>query len=125
LPLRRGLGIIFKLRLIIQKEADFSRVKKTRFSVHFSLLKFRILSPWRLVTGTVVLPLQGFPAKNLWLMRSFYLEYSQNANMHLLGAEVRNPILHPMGTEFRVLHCHRCAFMVAARVLKCDFLNRT
>jgi predicted nuclease of restriction endonuclease-like (RecB) superfamily len=31
---------------------------------------------------------QGFSARNLWLMRGFYVEYSSNPNLHPLGAEL-------------------------------------
>jgi len=32
---------------------------------------------------------QGFSARNLWLMRSFYIEYSQSEFLHPAGAEIR------------------------------------
>ena len=44
---------------------------------------------------------QGFSARNLWLMRSFYIEYSQNSNLQLVGAEIQNTILHPLGAEIQ------------------------
>jgi predicted nuclease of restriction endonuclease-like (RecB) superfamily len=44
---------------------------------------------------------QGFSARNLWRMRSFYLEYSQNAILPPMGAEIPNSNLHPMGAEIR------------------------
>ncbi|MCL2805457.1 MAG: PDDEXK nuclease domain-containing protein, partial [Treponema sp.] len=31
---------------------------------------------------------QGFSARNLWLMRSFFIEYSQKVNLHPMGAEI-------------------------------------
>ena len=34
--------------------------------------------------------IHGFSARNIWLMRSFYIEYSQNSNLHSLGAEIRS-----------------------------------
>jgi hypothetical protein len=42
---------------------------------------------------------QGFSARNLWLMRSFYIEYSQSAILHPTGAEIQNQNLNPTGTE--------------------------
>jgi predicted nuclease of restriction endonuclease-like (RecB) superfamily len=42
---------------------------------------------------------QGFSARNLWLMRSFYIEYSQSSNLCLSGAEMRNSNLQPLGAE--------------------------
>ena len=42
---------------------------------------------------------QGFSARNLWLMRSFFIEYSQNAIMHPMGTELQNSNLHPLGAE--------------------------
>jgi predicted nuclease of restriction endonuclease-like (RecB) superfamily len=42
---------------------------------------------------------QGFSARNLWLMRSFYIEYSQNTNLQPLGAELQNTNLYPSGAE--------------------------
>ncbi|MDR1579442.1 MAG: PDDEXK nuclease domain-containing protein [Synergistaceae bacterium] len=44
---------------------------------------------------------QGFSARNLWLMRSFYIEYSQNANLQPSGAEIRDSNLYPSGAEIR------------------------
>jgi predicted nuclease of restriction endonuclease-like (RecB) superfamily len=44
---------------------------------------------------------QGFSARNLWLMRSFYLEYSQGKFLHPSGTETQEPILHPSGAEFK------------------------
>ena len=42
---------------------------------------------------------QGFSARNLWLMRSFYIEYSQSAILHPSGAEIQNLKLNPLGAE--------------------------
>jgi predicted nuclease of restriction endonuclease-like (RecB) superfamily len=42
---------------------------------------------------------QGFSARNLWLMRSFYLDYSQGEFLQPLGAEIQKPNLHPSGAE--------------------------
>jgi hypothetical protein len=42
---------------------------------------------------------QGFSARNLWLMRSFYIEYSQNTNLHPMGAEIQKSNLYPSGAE--------------------------
>ena len=42
---------------------------------------------------------QGFSARNLWLMRNFYLEYSQQANLQPSAAEIQNSILPPMVAE--------------------------
>ena len=42
---------------------------------------------------------QGFSTRNLWDMRSFYLEYSQNANLSPLVGENDNVNLHPSGAE--------------------------
>ena len=52
---------------------------------------------------------QGFSARNLWRMRTFYIEYSQFAilppsvaeipNLHLSGAEIQPPNLQPMMAE--------------------------
>ena len=33
--------------------------------------------------------ISGFSARNIWNMRSFYLEYSQNVNLQPLVAEIR------------------------------------
>ena len=70
---------------------------------------------------------QGFSARNLWLMRRFYVEYTQNVILHPMGAELENtkmqpsvaelhdaklkPVvsemdaanLHPMGAEIQIL----------------------
>jgi predicted nuclease of restriction endonuclease-like (RecB) superfamily len=43
--------------------------------------------------------IQGFSARNLWLMRSFYIEYSQNSILHPLGAEISQNILPVLLTE--------------------------
>jgi predicted nuclease of restriction endonuclease-like (RecB) superfamily len=45
------------------------------------------------------LGVQGFSARNLWLMRSFYLEYSKNKNLLPSGAELQNSKLNPSGAE--------------------------
>ena len=42
---------------------------------------------------------QGFSARNLWLMRNFYLEYSQTANLQPSVAEIQNAILPPLVAE--------------------------
>ena len=42
---------------------------------------------------------QGFSARNLWLMRSFYLEYSQMLNLQPMVAENQNAILPPLVAE--------------------------
>jgi len=46
---------------------------------------------------------RGYSARNLWLMRSFYVEYSQNTILHPMGAELeensQHANLHPSGAE--------------------------
>jgi predicted nuclease of restriction endonuclease-like (RecB) superfamily len=42
---------------------------------------------------------QGFSTRNLWLMRSFYIEYSQNINLHPPGAESCRTSLPALLTE--------------------------
>jgi len=42
---------------------------------------------------------QDFSARNLWLMRSFYIEYSQNAILHPSGAEIQSLNLKPVVSE--------------------------
>jgi predicted nuclease of restriction endonuclease-like (RecB) superfamily len=42
---------------------------------------------------------QGFSARNLWLMRSFYLEYAPPENLQLTVAEMPNAKLPPIVTE--------------------------
>jgi predicted nuclease of restriction endonuclease-like (RecB) superfamily len=42
---------------------------------------------------------QGFSARNLWLMRNFYLEYSQNTILHPSGAEIKGSNLPPLVAE--------------------------
>lgn len=46
---------------------------------------------------------RGYSARNLWLMRRFYIEYSQNAFLHPSGAEIeanaQSVTLHPSGAE--------------------------
>ncbi|GHV40373.1 hypothetical protein AGMMS49546_14150 [Spirochaetia bacterium] len=42
---------------------------------------------------------QGFSARNLWLMRSFYIEYSQNVNLHPSGAEIHRVSLPALLAE--------------------------
>jgi predicted nuclease of restriction endonuclease-like (RecB) superfamily len=42
---------------------------------------------------------QGFSTRNLWLMRSFYAEYSQAANLQPLAAEIQNTKLPPLVAE--------------------------
>jgi len=42
---------------------------------------------------------QGFSARNLWLMRNFYLEYSSHANLQPSAAEIQNSNLPPLVAE--------------------------
>lgn len=42
---------------------------------------------------------QGFSARNLWLMRSFYLEYSQKSNLQPMVAENQTANLPPLVAE--------------------------
>ena len=42
---------------------------------------------------------QGFSARNLWLMRRFFIEYSRNTILHPAGAELPGLNLHPSGAE--------------------------
>ncbi len=42
---------------------------------------------------------QGFSVRNLWLMRSFYVEYSQDANLNPMGAEFERGTLPLMLAE--------------------------
>jgi predicted nuclease of restriction endonuclease-like (RecB) superfamily len=42
---------------------------------------------------------KGFSASNLWRMRNFYLEYSQNINLQPPGAEIGSSNLAPMVRE--------------------------
>ena len=42
---------------------------------------------------------QGFSTRNLWLMRSFYLEYSEMPNLQPMVAENQNVILPPLVAE--------------------------
>jgi predicted nuclease of restriction endonuclease-like (RecB) superfamily len=42
---------------------------------------------------------QGFSARNLWLMRSFYIEYSHSAILHPSGTEVQNSNLQPSAAD--------------------------
>ena len=49
---------------------------------------------------------QGFSARNLWLMRSFYIEYSQNSILKPMVAELPDSILHPMGAELSDSNLH-------------------
>jgi predicted nuclease of restriction endonuclease-like (RecB) superfamily len=42
---------------------------------------------------------QGFSARNLWLMRSFYIEYSQNPILHPSGAEIGRATLPALLAE--------------------------
>jgi hypothetical protein len=55
---------------------------------------------------------KGFSARNLWLMRSFFIEYSQNTILQPMGAELENALkftyeksesekLHPSGTKIQ------------------------
>lgn len=43
--------------------------------------------------------IQGFSARNLWRMRNFYIEYSQNLNLPPSAAETQNTILPPSVAE--------------------------
>ncbi|MDR1206005.1 MAG: DUF1016 N-terminal domain-containing protein [Peptococcaceae bacterium] len=43
--------------------------------------------------------IQGFSARNLWLMRNFYIEYSQDEFLQPLVAEIQRPILPPLVAE--------------------------
>jgi predicted nuclease of restriction endonuclease-like (RecB) superfamily len=43
--------------------------------------------------------IQGFSTRNLWLMRSFYVEYSQNLILQPLVAELQDSKLQPVGAE--------------------------
>jgi predicted nuclease of restriction endonuclease-like (RecB) superfamily len=45
--------------------------------------------------------IRGFSARNLWLMRSFYVEYLQKAILQPSGAEVQSANLHPSGAEIK------------------------
>ncbi|MCL2058628.1 MAG: DUF1016 N-terminal domain-containing protein [Oscillospiraceae bacterium] len=42
---------------------------------------------------------QGFSTRNLWLMRSFYIEYSEMPNLQPMVAENKNVILPPLVAE--------------------------
>jgi predicted nuclease of restriction endonuclease-like (RecB) superfamily len=42
---------------------------------------------------------QGFSARNLWLMRNFYVEYSPASNLQPMVAEIQNTILPPLVAE--------------------------
>ena len=42
---------------------------------------------------------QGFSARNLWRMRNFYTEYTQNAKLPPTVAEIQNAILPPLVAE--------------------------
>ena len=42
---------------------------------------------------------QGFSARNLWRMRNFYIEYTQNAKLPPTVAEIQNAILPPLVAE--------------------------
>jgi len=54
----------------------------------------------------------GFSARNLWLMRGFYVEYSQNENLHPSGAEMRHvslpPLLADIGWKKNVIIMQKC-----------------
>ena len=45
---------------------------------------------------------QGFSARNLWLMRQFYVEYTQKTILQPLGAELDISKLHPSGAEIQI-----------------------
>jgi predicted nuclease of restriction endonuclease-like (RecB) superfamily len=55
---------------------------------------------------------QGFSARNLWLMRTFYLEYSQKTKLHLSGAEIRPlalpTLLAEIGWKKNVVIMEKC-----------------
>ena len=55
---------------------------------------------------------QGFSARNLWLMRRFYVEYSGNAILHPLGAEINlvpiPPILLDIGWKKNTIIMEKC-----------------
>jgi len=42
---------------------------------------------------------QGFSARNLWLMRNFYVEYSQNTKLQPTNMEIKNANLPPLVAE--------------------------
>ena len=46
--------------------------------------------------------IQGFSARNLWLMRKFYVEYTQKTILQPLGAESEFSNLHPSGAEIQI-----------------------
>lgn len=54
----------------------------------------------------------GFSARNLWLMRGFYVEYSQNEKLHPSGAEMRHvslpPLLADIGWKKNVIIMQKC-----------------
>jgi len=45
---------------------------------------------------------RGFSARNLWLMRSFYIEYSRNTILQPSGAELPNSKLQPSVAEMQL-----------------------
>ncbi|MCL2808400.1 MAG: PDDEXK nuclease domain-containing protein [Coriobacteriia bacterium] len=45
---------------------------------------------------------QGFSARNLWLMRRFYVEYSQDQSSPFLDSVSAHPFLHPLGAEMQL-----------------------
>ena len=47
---------------------------------------------------------QGFSARNLWLMRSFYIEYSQKTILQPMVAELKNSNLPPLVAEIGWSH---------------------
>jgi predicted nuclease of restriction endonuclease-like (RecB) superfamily len=55
---------------------------------------------------------QGFSARNLWLMRSFYLEYSQGEFLHPMGAEIARAaipaLLIEIGWKKNVVIMQKC-----------------
>ena len=54
----------------------------------------------------------GFSSRNLWLMRSFYIEYSQNTILHPSGAEFENSslpnLLADIGWKKNVIIMQKC-----------------
>jgi predicted nuclease of restriction endonuclease-like (RecB) superfamily len=42
---------------------------------------------------------RGFSARNLWLMRNFYIEYSGNVKLQPMVAVLGRPNLHPLGAD--------------------------
>ncbi|MDR1572208.1 MAG: DUF1016 N-terminal domain-containing protein [Clostridiales Family XIII bacterium] len=49
---------------------------------------------------------QGFSTRNLRLMRSFYIEYSQNTILPSIMAKTEKPDMHPTGAEIQKANLH-------------------